>query len=129
MDQKAKDELNKNMACVTNMPYGIYEIDRGYLDYLRLFDNKIPFSDYEDHGGKRKFYMGPIKVHDIPFFVPISHQIKYDYQFSCHDYNDNKSILYGAPLTDSIDNNTVIGSIDLRHMVPVVTLPVDQINS
>ena len=119
-DTMATQEIPQYAKDVQDKPFGCYNINRGYLDYLRLFDTKIPHSDYTDYGQKEKFYIGPFVINDISYFVPVSHQ-PYDETALTHYIHKGftySKIQYGVPLRDA--NKSIVGSLDFRHMVPVV---------
>lgn len=106
------------------IPFGLYDIDRYYLDYLRNNNNEhIPKSNYEDEGGARKFYCGPVYNADgIPMFVPVSHQkrtasINGKYMISIEDSEDNATQDNNIKNTKNIDHK-IIGCLDFRFMVP-----------
>ena len=49
-----------------------YEIDDGYIDYLRQFDNKVLSTKEEDRRYSRKYIGIMIYNHDCKYFIPLS---------------------------------------------------------
>jgi len=93
----------------TIVPFGLYDVDRYYLDELRKADPHVPKSDYEDDGQHRKFYCGPVyNDKGINYFVPISSKIKKQ------DYLEPYVRIMKNP-----ENKKEIGCLDFRYMVPV----------
>lgn len=93
-----------------NLPFGMYDIDGDLLDKLRGINDNIPNSDYEEHGGAKKFYCGPVAEHEgVPLFVPVSHQTK-------PAPTPGQDIPYTRLITDKGEN---VGSLNYKYMVPV----------
>ena len=82
-------------------------IDKDYVEYLKLFDNKVQNIDYKD---KLKPYIGIIlNVNNFKYYVPItSAKAKYIKQ------NNNLDIVY---IKDN--NQKLLGVLNLNNMIPV----------
>lgn len=106
---------------MTNVEYGLYYIDREYLDTLHEADSHVPKHDYEDEGRSRKYYCGPVmNEYGVNYFVPVSSQTtKDDMVIPGSNYNGMKEH-YGIPLPDEKGHSKGGGNIDFRFMIPCV---------
>lgn len=98
--------------------FGAYYIDREYLDALRQNDNDhISYADYEDKGGARKFYCGPVMTeHGIDYYVPVSHS-EHNMYIQGSAQNGIKEYHGINMVTRSCEH---IGCLDFRYMIPCV---------
>lgn len=86
------------------MKLNFYDIDTDYTDFLRKFDNKIPFINYDN---KNKFLCGIVlSVNNINYYVPVSsNKTKYLSSFMICDEKANR-------------RKTVISSLRFSFMFP-----------
>ena len=71
------------------MKLNFYDVDKTYTDYLRNFDNKVPYIQYK---GKDKFLCGVVlTVNNINYYVPVSSNTnRFLSSFIIYDYKTNK---------------------------------------
>ena len=51
-----------------------YNPDLAYMKYLSQFDDKVPFSDYQEQGRQEKFQCGIVlRVNNHDYYAPVSH--------------------------------------------------------
>ena len=80
--------------------FKFYEIDKDYIKYLKIFDDKVPNVEYDTNN---KFLCGIIfKKNDFYFFVPVS-SFKIKQQTNFLIKNDNN----------------VVGSLRFCFMIPI----------
>ncbi len=92
------------------IPFGFYDIDREYIEYLQKYDDHVPKCDYEDEGRARKFYCGPVmNEYGIDYYVPISSKNR--------NMRLNNIETYGINMRD-INTGELIGCLDFRFMIP-----------
>ena len=97
------------MTVAEKIPFGIYNIDRDYIEHMAKYDSHVPKCDYEDEGRAKKFYCGPVhNDNGIDFFVPVSHQIR----------NENRNYMDGNSLVIRNSKNENCGNLDFRFMIP-----------
>lgn len=98
-------------------PFGLYYIDREYIEAMHAADRHIPNADYEDSGRARKFYCGPVMNQDgVNYYVPVSHEQK-----SMEIIGSRRNGFpeyFGLNMRDQ--NNEKAGSLDFRYMIPCV---------
>ncbi len=89
-----------------------YNIDSGYLDYLRRYDDKVPRTGYITH---KKFFCGIVLTigDDIPYYAPVSH--------FRHKQRTN------FPIYDK-DGTTILSTVRLCFMIPVIDSVLQRIN-
>ena len=70
------------------MKLNFYDVDKEYTDYLRKFDDKIPYIEYK---GRNKFLCGVVlTVNNINYYVPVSSNVhKYLSSFIIYDEKSN----------------------------------------
>ncbi len=72
------------------MKLNFYDIDNEYTDYLRKFDAKIPYINYNN---RDKFLCGVVlSINNTNYYVPVSSN-KNKYLSSFIIYDENKNIL------------------------------------
>ena len=71
------------------MKLNFYDVDKQYTDYLRNFDDKIPYIGYED---RSKFLCGIVlTVNNMNYYVPVSSNTT-KYMSSFLIYDDKRAI-------------------------------------
>lgn len=82
-----------------------YSIDKGYVDYLRKHDSKVPNANYHEIGAHEKLYCGVvILIGTKTYFAPLSHQIS----------NPQSSTIIKHR------NGEKFASLRLKYMIPVI---------
>lgn len=106
---------------MADIKYGLYYIDREYLDKLSEADNHVPKHDYEDDGRSRKYYCGPVMdEYDVKYFVPVSSQTEKNSMVIPGSAYNGVTEYYGIPLPDASGHNKGGGNLDFRFMIPCV---------
>lgn len=99
------------------MNLSFYDVDTEYVNYLRQYENKIPFMEYKE---RNKFLCGVVlTVHDINYFVPVSSN-KNNYKSSFVIYDK-----------DSYGNKVPLSSLRFSFMFPcpIENVAIKDINS
>ena len=89
-----------------------YDIDSDYLDYLRSYEPKVPKTGYNSY---EKFFCGIIlTINDtVQYYAPVS---------SFSEQQRTNFLIYDK------DNKTVLSSVRLCFMVPVISSIIHRIN-
>ena len=106
------------MTANSSTPFGFYDIDRKYIEFLKKADEHVPDCDYEDRGRSRKFYCGPVtNQYGIDYFVPVSSKTDKNMYIVGSAKNGVREY-HGIILKDASGQET--GSLNFKNMIPCV---------
>ncbi len=96
----------------------LYAVTDEYINYLRMFDNRV-YDNKEDKRKVMRKYLGIVlKINQLNYYIPMSSPKKSDYK----NYKIRKSIIPIIRIVSykEIDNSPVLkGTLRISNMIPV----------
>lgn len=99
--------------------FGLYKIDRSYIEELKKTDQHVPDCDYQDYGRAEKFYIGPFvdKQSHVSYFAPISSKVR-DLTSSRHPPEMHGMLFNFKNSNMPKGKDHVKGCVDFRFAIP-----------
>ncbi len=93
----------------------LYEVDESYINYLKLFDNRVLNYSGENYTKTRKYIGVLLKVNNCDYLAPLSSPNKKN------DYTNRKIRKSNNFIIRIIDKqrNILLGTIKISNMIPI----------